>query len=39
MNYEQYLKQRQELSDKAQTLINEGKTEAAPENRRCRIFR
>ena len=29
MNYEQYLKQRQELSDKAQTLINEGKTEEA----------
>ncbi len=29
MNYEEYLGQRQELSDKAQTLINEGKTEEA----------
>lgn len=29
MNYEEYLRQRQELSDKAQALINEGKTEEA----------
>lgn len=29
MKYEEYLRQRQELSDKAQTLINEGKTEEA----------
>lgn len=27
MKYEEYLRQRQELSDKAQNLINEGKTE------------
>lgn len=29
MKYEEYLRQRQELSDKAQALINEGKTEEA----------
>lgn len=29
MKYEEYLRQRQELSDKAQNLINEGKTEEA----------
>ena len=29
MKYKEYLRQRQELSDKAQALINEGKTEEA----------